>query len=146
MKLSGYVGYDTKFWNILGMVGITPWTQGSFFYFLGPCLLATSRNAGWMDIHEIFRIWTQEVIGYTVSRLSRLFHVLQTRRGGGLRSRSASCLIMVFISPGEHNVHYEIWNLFFFSFSFFHTISICNGRWREKRGERGRRDRNREGE
>ena len=79
------------FFNILGMIGLTPWTQGSFFYFLGPCLLATSRNTGWMDIHEIFRIWTQEAIGCTVSRLSRLFHALQTRRGGGLRSRSASC-------------------------------------------------------
>ena len=73
------------------MIGLTPWTQGSFFYFLGPCLLATSRNTGWMDIHEIFRIWTQEAVGYTVSRLSRLFHALQTRRGGGLRSRNASC-------------------------------------------------------
>ena len=78
--------------TILGMISLTPWTQGSFFYFLGPCLLATSRNTGWMDIHEIFRIWTQEAIGYTVSRLSRLFHALQTRRGGGLRSRSDFCL------------------------------------------------------
>ena len=79
-------------WNILGIIGLTPWTQGSFFYFLIPCWLATSRNTGWMDIHEIFRIWTQEAISYTVSRLSRLFHALQTRRGGGLRSRSAFCL------------------------------------------------------
>ena len=44
-----------------------------------------------MDIHEIFRIWTQEAIGYTVSRLSRLFHALQTMRGGGVCSRNASC-------------------------------------------------------
>ena len=80
-------------WNILEMIGLTPWAQGSFFYFLGPCLLATSRNIGWMDIHEIFRIRTQEAIGYTVSHLSRLFHALQTRRGGGLRSRGASCWI-----------------------------------------------------
>ena len=69
-------------WNILGMIGLTPWTQGSFFYFLSPCWLATSRNTGWMDIHEVFRIWTQEAIAYTVWRLSRLFHALQTRRGG----------------------------------------------------------------
>ena len=41
-----------------------------------------------MDIHDIFRIWTREAIGYTVSRLSRLFHDLQTRRSGGLCSRS----------------------------------------------------------
>ena len=80
-------------WNILGMINLTPWVQGSFFYFLGPCLLATSRNTGWMDIHDIFRIWTQEAIGYTVSQLSRLFHALQTRRGGGLRSWSASCFV-----------------------------------------------------
>ena len=79
-------------WNILGIIGITPWAQGSFFYFLGPCLLATSRNTGWMDLYEICRIWTQEAIGCIVSRLSRLFHALQTRRGGGLCSRSASCL------------------------------------------------------
>ena len=73
------------------MICLTHWTQSSFFYFLGPCLLATSRNTGWMDIHEIFRIWTQEAIGYTVSHLSRLLHALQTRRGRGLRSWSASC-------------------------------------------------------
>ena len=73
------------------MIGLTPWTQG-YFYFLGLCLLATSRYTGGMDIHEIFRIWTQEALGYTVSRLSILFHALQTRRGGGLRFRSASCL------------------------------------------------------
>ena len=80
-------------WKILGMIGLTPWTQVSFFfYFPGPCLFATTRNTGWMDIHEIFRIWPQEALGYTVSRLSRLFHAPQTRRGGGLRSRSASCL------------------------------------------------------
>ena len=77
--------------DILGMIGLTPWTRGSFFYFLGSCLLATPRNTGWMDIHEIFRIWTQEPIGYIVSRLSRLFHALQTRRGGSLRSRNTSC-------------------------------------------------------
>ena len=41
-------------WNIFGIIGLTPWTQSSFFYFLGPCLLATSRNTGWMDIHENF--------------------------------------------------------------------------------------------
>ena len=34
---------------------LTPWTQGSSFYFLGPCLLA-SRNTRLVDIHEIFRI------------------------------------------------------------------------------------------
>ena len=88
-------------WNISGMIGLTPWTQGSFFYFLGPCLLATSRNTAWMDIHEIFRIWTQEAIGYTVSRLSRLFHPLQTRSGGGLRSRNASCSKWVFLKMLE---------------------------------------------
>ena len=58
------------------MIGLTNWTQGSFFYLLSPCLLETSRNTGWMDIHEIFRIWTQEAIGYTVSRLTRLFLAL----------------------------------------------------------------------
>ena len=43
-------------WNILGIISLTPCTQGSFFYFLCPCLLATSWNTGWMDVHEIFRI------------------------------------------------------------------------------------------
>ena len=76
------------------MIGVTPWTQGSFFYFLGPYLWTTSHNTRWMDIHEVFRIWTQEAIGYTVSCLSRLLHALQTRRGGGFRSRSASCYQM----------------------------------------------------
>ena len=41
---------------------------------------------------------TQEAIGFTVSRLSRLFHALQTRRGGGLRSRSASCFRCFFLN------------------------------------------------
>ena len=84
---------QAKIWNILGKIRLTSWAQGSFFYFLSPCLLATSRNAGWKDIHEIFRIWTQEAIGYTISCLSRLFHALQTRRGGGLPSRSVSCCL-----------------------------------------------------
>ena len=93
MKFSGYFGFDTRN-NLehLGMIRSTPWTQGSFFHFLSPCWLATSQNTGWMDIREIFRICTQEAIGYTASRLSRLFHALTTTRGGGLRSRSASCL------------------------------------------------------
>ena len=47
-----------------------------------------------MDIREIFRIWTQGAKGYTVSDMDRLFHAFQTRRGGGLRSRSASWFIM----------------------------------------------------
>ena len=34
-----------------------------FFYFLGLCLLPALWNNRWMDIHEIFRIWTQEGIG-----------------------------------------------------------------------------------
>ena len=96
MKFSGYVGYDTR--NNLEHFGgdrFNPLGTDFFFYFLGPCLLATSRNIGWMDIHDIFRIWTQEAIDYTVSRMSRLFHALQTRRGGGLRSRSASCYFYV---------------------------------------------------
>ena len=83
---------------MLGMIGLTPWAQGSFSYFLDPCLLATSRNTGWVDIHEISWIWTQEAIGYTVSRLSRLFHALQIRRGGGLRSRSDSCFRCIFLN------------------------------------------------
>ena len=92
MKFSGYVGYRMRNNSKnSGMIGLIPWTQVFFFYFLDPCLLVTSRNNGWMDIHEIVRIWTQEAIGYIVSRLSRLFHALQTRRGGGLRSRSAFC-------------------------------------------------------
>ena len=40
-----------KIWNILGMIGLTPWTQGSFSYFLGLCLLTTSHNTVWMDIN-----------------------------------------------------------------------------------------------
>ena len=94
MKFSGYVGYDTR--NNLEHFGddrFNPLSLGFLFYFLGLCLMATSRNTGWMDIHEIFRIWTQKAIGYTVWRLSRLFLALQTRRGGGLHSRSASCYV-----------------------------------------------------
>ena len=105
MNFSGYVGYDTR--NNLEYFGddrFNPLGIGFLFYFLGPCLLATSRNTGWMDIHEIFRIWTQEAIGYTVSRLNRLFHALQTRHGRGLRSQNASCLICEQreVNSGEH--------------------------------------------
>ena len=92
MKFSGYFGYDTR--NNLEHFGddrFNPLDTGFFFLSPGSCLLATSHNTGWMDIHEIVRIWTQEAIGCTVSRLSRLFHAFQTRRGWGLRSRSASC-------------------------------------------------------
>ena len=63
MKCLGYVGYDTR--NNLEHFGgdrFNPLGIGILIYFLGPCLLATSRNTGLMDIHEIFRIWTQEAI------------------------------------------------------------------------------------
>ena len=43
-----------------------------------------------MDIYEILGIWKLGAIGWTVSCLNRLFHAPQTRRGGGLRSQSAS--------------------------------------------------------
>ena len=92
MKLSAYAGHDTRnnlqhFWGDR----FNPLDTGFLFYSLGLCLLATSRNTGCMDINEIFRLWIQEAISYTVSGLRRLFHALQTRRGGGLHYRSASC-------------------------------------------------------
>ena len=104
MKFSGYVGYDTR--NNLEHFGddrFNPLDTGFlFFYFLGPCLLATSRNTGWMDIHEIFRIWTQEAIGYTVSRVSRLLHALQTRRGEVCDLRVLLVVyIIIFVSYAE---------------------------------------------
>ena len=103
--------------NILGMIGLNPLTQGSFFYFFRSCLLATLRNIGWMDIHEIVRIWTQEAIGHTVSRLSRLFYALQTRRGGSLRSLNASCYIL-------------FWNTWFVVFTVWSTsIWEQKSRW-----------------
>ena len=66
--------------------------------------ITTSRNTRWMDIHDIFRIWTQEAIRYIVSRWSRLFHALQTRRGGGLRSRNVSCWYMKFTPKDDKTV------------------------------------------
>ena len=115
--------------NILELVGSTPWTQGSFFYFLGLCLLTKSRNTGCMDIHEILRIWTQEEIGYTVSRLSRLFHALQTRRGGGLHSRIASCWQMCFDRQFFFNV-LPLEQVFSLYIHVLHvtTFSCSNGR------------------
>ena len=111
MKFLGYVGYDIR--NNLVHFGVDRFNSlglGFLFHFLGPWLLATSRNTGWMDIHEIFRIWTQEAIGFTVLRLIRLFHSLQTRRGGGLRSRSASCYMLgtcwqTVATPRDHFVY-----------------------------------------
>ena len=44
-------------WNILIMMRLTPWIQGSFLYFLGLYLLPILRNNRWMDIHEFFRMW-----------------------------------------------------------------------------------------
>ena len=43
-----------------------------------------------MDIHVIIRIWTQGAIGWTVSRLNKLFRTPQTMRGRGMHSQSAS--------------------------------------------------------
>ena len=34
-------------WHILGMMRLNLWKQVSFFYFMGPCLLATSRLGGY---------------------------------------------------------------------------------------------------
>ena len=82
-------------WNILGVMCLTPWIQDSFFYYLGPCLLAASWNNGWIDIHEILRIWTHGAFGWTVSRPNRLYHAPQTRCGGCLCSQNASCLLCV---------------------------------------------------
>ena len=88
IKFSGYVGYDTS--NNLEHLGdgrFSPFDTGFLFsiFWVHVC---------WQHhIHEIVRIWAQEAICYTVSRLSRLFHALQTRLGGGLRSRSASSYI-----------------------------------------------------
>ena len=79
------------------------WIQDSLCYFL--CLLATLRipfsifcvcwqHYGIQDWWTfIFRVWTQGAIGYTASRLNRLFHALQSSHSGGLRSWSASCLV-----------------------------------------------------
>ena len=92
--------------KILWIDGLTPWTQDSFFLFSGS-LLATSWNNGWVDIHEIVRKWTKGAIGYTVSRLNRLFPALQTSLCGGLRSRNASCFenfgkyVQYFSKPGD---------------------------------------------
>ena len=80
-------------WNSLGMIPSTLWIQDSFIYFLDPRVLATSRSDGWVGITEIIRIWTQVAIDYTVSRLKILLHAPQTRRGGSMRSRSASCFV-----------------------------------------------------
>ena len=93
IKFSGYVGYDTR---------------NNLKHF-GDDRLNPLGHTGWMDIHEIFRIWTQEAIGYTVLRLSRLFHALQTRCGGGLRSRSASCSILQHVVLQLHPTarHYQ---------------------------------------
>ena len=46
-------------WIIFGMVRLTLWIQGLFSYFWCPCVLVTWRHNKWMNIHEIFRIWTQ---------------------------------------------------------------------------------------
>ena len=51
-------------WNILGMIGLTPWTQDSFFYFLNLCLLATSRNTGCMDVS-----WNSQDVDTSSNRL-----------------------------------------------------------------------------
>ena len=85
-------------WNILGMMRLTFWVQGLCFYFLGPRLRATLWN-GWLDMHELFRIWTQAAVVYTVLCLLRLFHAPQNRRGGGLRSRGAAWLFYVMGAP-----------------------------------------------
>ena len=86
----GHKEQPGTFW---GVMRLNPWIQDSVLYFLDPCLLATLRNKGWMDIHEILRIWLKGTIGWTVSRLNKLIQAPQTWHGRGLRSQSASCLI-----------------------------------------------------
>ena len=64
MKFSGYVGHDVR--NNLEYFGddvFNPLYAGFIWYCLDPCLLATLQNSGWIDIHEIYRIWTQGAIG-----------------------------------------------------------------------------------
>ena len=57
-----------------------------------------------MNIHEIVRIWTQGAIDKTVLCTNRLFHTPQTRCGGGLCSRSASCSVSKILkSQSQHN-------------------------------------------
>ena len=85
-------------WNILGMIGALGCRAPFSIFWVRVCW----QHHVMPDIHEIFRIWTQEAIGYTVSRLSRLFHAVQTRRGEGLRSRSASC------SLGDRDVIFQM--------------------------------------
>ena len=75
IKYSGELGYDTRdnLEHLGDEFGIY------LFYFLGPYLLAISRNNGWVDIHEMFKIGTQIVTSYTVSRLNKPHHNLQFR-------------------------------------------------------------------
>ena len=56
--------------NIFGIVRLTPWIQGRFFYFLDQCLLVMLWKNGWTDFNEI----VMKCRGRPTKWLSRLFH------------------------------------------------------------------------
>ena len=73
-------------WNILGMLQLTPWIQDRFFFFFWICdcwsYYGKKHANGFLwNFHEIFGA-TQEIISWTVARLTRLSHSLPSRRSG----------------------------------------------------------------
>ena len=56
--------------KILGMLRLTPWILGWFFYFADPCLLIILWKNGWTDFHEIFMKYQ----GQELTRMSRRKH------------------------------------------------------------------------
>ena len=51
----GRIWHRRQSGSFLGCCVQPNWYSVYIFFFLDPCLLALSRNKGWIDIHEIFR-------------------------------------------------------------------------------------------
>ena len=76
-----------------------------FFNVLVPCLVATLKNIAWIKLS-----------GYVhreqLARLIKLFHAHQTRRSGGLHSRSASFKTSIDLHENNRN----IWDCYFWPY------------------------------
>ena len=95
------------------------------FLCLDPCLFETLQNKRWIYCYDILAILPQGAIGQTVSRLTRLFHAPQTRRGGGLRSCNAS--VWVLCRTSFYNFQTSLFYVAYTEWVFTMHMSLIKG-------------------
>ena len=86
MSFSGQVGYHTRTnLEYFGFGALNSLGTGLLFLLLGSVFASNITEDGLMNFHKIFRICRarhSKTIGWTIPRLTRLFHALPTRRNG----------------------------------------------------------------